>query len=417
MLDKTLQGDIVFPKQRFPELAIPESLNAVIRKSMSLNPCDRYQRVHQLQHELRQYLTGFSTQAENAGFLKELMFFYLRHRLICSISLISSLIVTLTVAIYQAHLNQTLTSLELAHERINHQVELIQKEKTNAQQALDMALQNKQWLNNLVLDNQDQLTKSVYDYCAIEIYKDPIHAMNRAVHELTLLRDANPSKPFYSTQLGYVYSIMQKFPEAKDAYQQHPLNKPDIFAPIAKMAHLYSGQRPLPLDGLMDYLNSMSNGHHPLYCVRVLSYDAALRNNRSEHAKLVHVVLKIWNPNWTEDQFNYQPELQKLSLAGKNLNQLTYHHRSSSDVRNWDLTVNIIGSLPIRELDLSQTDYYDFASLQHLNLETLDIRNTNIHRLLNIENFKSLRKLKLSKNQIPQNELTALPSQLEVEFF
>ena len=62
------------------------------------------------------------------------------------------------------------------------------------------------------------------------IYTDPIKAMNLAVHELRLLKDANPSVPFHTTQLGYIYSIMQEFPKAAAAYQEQAPTHQTSFA-------------------------------------------------------------------------------------------------------------------------------------------------------------------------------------------
>ena len=129
ILDHTCQGKVQFPKERFPNLNIPASLDAVVRKAMALKPEHRYQKVEDLSLEVRQFIAGFTTKAENANLAKELLFFYRRHKWICSITLTSLIIIISLTAVYQRNLNQTLLALK--------------KEKNRAEQALDMAISNK----------------------------------------------------------------------------------------------------------------------------------------------------------------------------------------------------------------------------------------------------------------------------------
>lgn len=407
ILEKTKNGTLVFPKQRFPQLAIPESLDAVVRKAMALNSSERYASVAELISDIQQYLSGFTTQAENAHLFKELYLFYRRHQIVCTVTVLALVMITLIVSIYQSHLNSTL-------EQLHHANQSIEQERHRSERALSQAMENKSWLNDLVLDNEIQLTKSVYNYCAIEIYKDPIKAMDLAVHELKLMKDANPKNKFNTTQLGYVYAIMQKFPESLKAYSEYPPGMRDTFEPIQKMALTYQGKRPLPPEALIDYLSQMKNGHNPLFALRLLYYDAKLRNNWTEHSKLAHYVLKLWNPKWHEDEFKYEPESKTLTLRGSGLNQLTYHHTANSITRNWDLHVNLVGSMPIERLSLRGSDYYDFASLKNLPVSWLDISNTSIQELLQVHQFEHLETLIIHKGQFSKKQLKKVPVEIEV---
>jgi len=415
ILDHTTKGELILPKERFPDLLIPESLNAVIKKAMALSPHDRYQSVQELQNEVRQYLSGFSTNAEQANLFKELLFFYNRHKFICNVTFISLLIISTIISVYQSHLNNTLSELKHANTIVHSQFAELQSEKQRSEQALTMAVQNKKWLNELVMDNEDELTTSTYIYCAKDIYHTPIQAMNMAVHELKLLKDANPEHQFYTTQLGYIYSLMQKFEESDLAYSQVPSYKQrSTTQAIKKLAQENHTSRPLPVKRLIQYLKEMVNPHNPLYAVRMLYYDAAIRNNPTEHASFVMAVLNIWNPNWSAENFYYDSTNQTLHLKGSGLNQLTYHHKADSKNRNWDLVVNLIGSLPIQSLKLSESDYYDLASLKELPYKSLDISNTSIIKLHDIQNFKHLQNLTIHKKQFSKKELKKIPASINL---
>ena len=69
---KTLAGNLIPPIERSQIRQIPESLNAVVMKAMALNPADRYKSVQALIEDVRKYLDGYATLAENAGALKEI---------------------------------------------------------------------------------------------------------------------------------------------------------------------------------------------------------------------------------------------------------------------------------------------------------------------------------------------------------
>ena len=83
IISNTVNGRLEFPVERFPGKKIPESLDAVVRKAMAYEKQDRYASVDLLKNEVNKFLTGHSTEAENAGFFKEFSLFYQRNKQIC----------------------------------------------------------------------------------------------------------------------------------------------------------------------------------------------------------------------------------------------------------------------------------------------------------------------------------------------
>ncbi|NQY32717.1 MAG: serine/threonine protein kinase, partial [Coraliomargarita sp.] len=83
ILQSTVKGTLVPPAQAYPDRTIPESLNAVAVKAMAVNPEERYQGVEELQREVRRYLGGYATRAENAGVRRLLQLLYRRNRTLC----------------------------------------------------------------------------------------------------------------------------------------------------------------------------------------------------------------------------------------------------------------------------------------------------------------------------------------------
>jgi serine/threonine protein kinase len=100
VLRRVCTGEIIPPLQRvgseelphLPGGRIPASLSAVSMKALSLSPESRYQRVLELQAEIRAYQSGFATGAEGAGAARHFMLLLKRHKG-ASIALAASLLV------------------------------------------------------------------------------------------------------------------------------------------------------------------------------------------------------------------------------------------------------------------------------------------------------------------------------------
>ncbi len=80
MLSDTLKGNTVPLAKWRKKLGLPSSLIKVSERAMSLNPENRYQSVTAIQDEIRAYMDGYATMAENAGFRVQLALFYSRNK-------------------------------------------------------------------------------------------------------------------------------------------------------------------------------------------------------------------------------------------------------------------------------------------------------------------------------------------------
>ncbi|MCH2204546.1 MAG: serine/threonine protein kinase [Lentisphaerales bacterium] len=100
VVDKTITGDIQTAAALSGKSVVPKALSAVAARAMALRPEDRYESVRELTEDIRSYLSGFATQAENAGFLKELSLFVKRNQRSCSIAFISLIIIVIIVSAF-----------------------------------------------------------------------------------------------------------------------------------------------------------------------------------------------------------------------------------------------------------------------------------------------------------------------------
>jgi serine/threonine protein kinase len=84
------------PLSHLPDGQIPESLSAVAMKALALDPAQRYQDVKELQRDIEAYQDGFATQAEQAGFRRQLALFVRRNRAV-SLAVATALAILLLV--------------------------------------------------------------------------------------------------------------------------------------------------------------------------------------------------------------------------------------------------------------------------------------------------------------------------------
>lgn len=98
ILRHTAAGDVPRPSLAAPGRDIPASLEAVCMKAMARKPEGRYNSVTELRDEITAYIAGFSTRAEHAGPVRQLLLFAGRNRM-ALLLLLAALLVTLLVAL------------------------------------------------------------------------------------------------------------------------------------------------------------------------------------------------------------------------------------------------------------------------------------------------------------------------------
>lgn len=99
MVQDTLCGAIIPPRERVPEREIPAALEAVVMKAMSFYPADRYEAVSEIRHEVTAFLGGFATKAERASTARKILLLLKRH-IILAVSLFVLLILLCGMAVY-----------------------------------------------------------------------------------------------------------------------------------------------------------------------------------------------------------------------------------------------------------------------------------------------------------------------------
>ena len=425
ILQKTLGGEINPPDTISKN--IPRSLSAVVMKALATEPDSRYSNVNEMRNDVHQYLLGHSTPAENAGLLTEATLFFKRHLAICLISFAFIFLGCLGTALFIKGLNQSIENETrareiaerqeakalIAQEQAEHAMKLYEDQQQRSQQALQLYQEEKNWNDNFVRNSAKEVMYRVYRLTDVDIYTTPVDSLNKALRSLnSLIKDREDSAPkLLLQQRAYIYFIQGKF----DQVLASPYNHGSLYA-LAN-AFLHSPPKdelisPETYENLIQESRKYEYGHINTLFGKMLVYDARVRNKVQDHSQLVYSYLKNQNKQWKRSIYEFSKEKRHLRLKGKKLHSLGYYLIDSRSQQ----TINYcyLSGLKLNSLDLSDTEVYDLNQISSLKITSLDIRNTLITDLRPLQKMTDLKKLIISKDQFPQEQLRLVPSNIQL---
>jgi serine/threonine-protein kinase len=182
IVESTKRGNVIAPIQRCPERHISKSLNAVVMKAMALHPANRYLSVDDLRSDVLRYLTGFATEAENAGLFKQMKFFYRRNRQFCRTVFCSTLLLVIA------------TSLAFIK---------ISEAKKDAEYTLALYEAGKGELERMSFQNSESIAKIAMRYHLSDGFE-------RAEAILRAALEKDPSNKLFNREMGIHYFIVQE---------------------------------------------------------------------------------------------------------------------------------------------------------------------------------------------------------------
>jgi len=380
MFEKTRKGEIRAPCARFPELEIPQSLVAVVMQAMARAPSGRYANVDELSREVRGFISGFATMAERAGLGKQLQLLYRRNRRFC-ITLGTGLLTVAAVtflSMRQLRIKEQLATE--ARDRAEKTLALYEAEKKHSEEVTG------QYLDDLIDVNKSFLNRSEF--------VEALAKIDRAVQKDPASREAWAKK-------AATHFMMQEFEAAIESYR-HTNRKGEI----ASLAEEYAARKPdtallsgAELGELMQLVGQTAMRD------RMMMYDSSVRKDRSEHLPVVKAVIEMLNPDWNAERFEYDPSTRSLALSGPGLKVLSTGTNTAKCA---------LRTLNLRTLDLHGSGFFNIRDITVLNIETLDIRETEVLDLVPLMKMKYLKKLIVSPDRFPESMLEQVRRDIQV---
>ncbi len=400
VLERTRKGEISSPQERFPQKNVQPGLSAVAMKALALNAKSRYQTVEELRQDVYNFMTGYSTSAENAGFLTESKLFFKRNRTICLVILFA---LTLIGGLTVFFVNGLKNSKEQAE--TNQQVAIMQKER--AEQALQLYIQQKGYLSSFVEEHFQMLQEEVYNFTDTKIFNDPVQWLDKALSYLDRMVKSEPNDPWPYMQRGYVHFLKQDLNKANADWAHFNVQAENLHMGSKKFAHKSIPGKLLDTDTLIALYKEIGLSRpHYVQTVLMTLYDGAMRKSLTSHARVVKYVIQTQNPKCRSVIFEYDEASSSLRLSGRKLTTLSTWSRHFNLKKKPDnIQVPLLRTLKLKRLDISGSGVKDVNELTGLGIEELDIRNTPVRDLKNLNEYlPNLKKITVSKGQLKAND-------------
>lgn len=243
ILRKTREGELTPLETYAKEQSIPEALVKVVERSMSLNASERYQTVNDLEKDIRAYLNGFATTAEDAGFLRLATLFYQRNRAKCQLitaALLSIVLIT-SLMMFQLRKSEQAAVLyaEQANEAKKEALSFAEQANTAKQEALSSAKRVSETEEKLYdsLKNLEKEKEAKVYFAKISalvnwrdgynLYQDSQYL--KAIKKFREVNEYSPDIWRSWSDLACVYMSGQRFALARDNYQKALNCQPNDF--------------------------------------------------------------------------------------------------------------------------------------------------------------------------------------------
>jgi len=359
-LARTREADFASPRRRFPQRLIPASLEAIFHKATAREPADRYQSVAALRNDLANYLAGYSTAAEQAGFVREAALFVRRNRVATASLLLAVIAVTVLSVLFVQKLNRQALLTKAAKVRAG------ELEDLNQQQSSEFRQSAKDTAQNVV-----RCAKTVKD---LGIFTDPAKAVDEATRMAAAALTLDRTNEAARFELFDMQCISLNFHAAMHWPRTSAEKKPyaDHLAIVKTDPGFRFTRTMRPPPSLLAHLirsTAAANPAREALLERIISYDAAVREGHVGYEEVVGALLAYVNPGWPAQGFIYQANEGSLELRADAGLRLVVPPNGGSGTC-------LLRFLPVRTLRLTVAGPIELSHLAGMNLHTLDLRDS-----------------------------------------
>lgn len=355
-----------------------ESLKAITLKALNKNPDNRYESVEEFSADLDKYRHGFATNAENAGFITQAKLLVKRNK--TASSLIVAFIVILSV------------SGIFAFQKINNEKKAALSSQTKAEKSLKLFLDERE----LTEAQGKNIDKLVVEIAKSEDLTNPVQQI--AILEQGLDRNLTEKETkLIHKKLSILHFILQKFNKSLENISKlHKRDRPSkLFETCKRYESLKKEGEFLDDQDLAELINFLS--HNQRYIIPdMYAYHMKKTKKRdrvpAEYWPLAKAMLMMVNNYWNTDPLDRDlvPFEDGYALDLSNTRYRYYRCHSES------FSVNILGPLKLRKLDLSNTPFFEFWQLAGIKLSEINLTGCWV-REIHLKNLNAIEKMAPNK--------------------
>lgn len=325
--------------------SVSESLKAICRKSLSFKKADRYQGIKEMSADIKSYLNGFASKAEEASFLTEVKLFYKRNLTVCNLVLIFFIVLFSLVSLF-------ISSIQTKEREAVHLLNQLQESDLKRKKAeADLTPIYLEKAKNAFLNGKPEtalaLAQVTYNF----------DQSNKEVKDL----------------LGKSFMSMQMFSEAAEVLR-------DVNPELAEISERFTKiktKEKLELNEMISFLKlvGVEPENDRAYIYRNILYEEFSKVDPKSKLTLLEAVLKMRNKlKEINANLSYKDEAYTIDLS------------NNPDLKILNVLAKF-GPAVIKKLDLSNTRIWHMYSVQNLNIIALHLRNSGKMNLAHFSHF------------------------------
>ena len=356
LLEKTKEAQII-PISTFPE--VPKSIQAIVTKSLSKEKKDRYQDVLELKADLDNFIHGFATAAENAGFLTQLQLLILRNKK--PLSVIGLIFIFIAITVYTSF-ERIKTEREQAVTAKNEAV----KQKNIAENNFKL-LQEEQKISSELRDEISLLFIEIVESPDLSSARRKIDLLNEGIRRETKQKKINAMLK----KKAVLHFVIQEFQQSIDSFKQCTKAKGiDHLIKVSEWALSVKGEADKLTEkqigelmwqisgaGSLELMKAFYAKHMQFYSDK----NALPEDYLQSSSVMLNALNNLWDKKAGLNKVHYKDGV--LKLLPKN-----YH-----TFRLAEYNLNIFKPLKFHTLDLSHTSFFEFIQLRGLTFQKLII--------------------------------------------
>lgn len=397
ILKLTVSGQLIPPIERSPKLDIPTSLNAVVMKAMSFEITDRYKAVNDVAEDVKNYLYGYSTSAENAGLVKEIALFYKRNKLPSLISC-AAIAMLISFIFILENSRQNEKKLRLTAE----------KEKLKAEENFRKYKDEKEMADMSLSTDPSAVLAKLKEYYHANFLDKPKETLDYIIKSLERVKQSNESDQILYEFKGDIHFVRQEFDLAFLELQKGRGEEENtaLFKALASIKDYKSNGLPAPVEVIKELIKNL-DGQYVQQLLRLLIYDNGIRSNKDEHLELVKEVFIAANGIKGLDEFSYSANNKSLIISG-DCSIFSFQYNVYKN------PVSLLTTLNLEHLKLKNNDTFFTKKFFDLKLKILDLRGIKLSGIRHVVQKGIAEKVFVTKDLVEPSVLEALKRNTKV---
>ena len=383
-------------------------LQAIADKAREKNPAKRYCSVTELHRDLSRYLTGFSTSVEGAGFAREALLFFRRHRIACGVVGGLLLLIVAGTTVFVMELRASRDKAKEAQRVAEHAQALFKAEKLEAEAALRNYLAAREESDRRLNHHARTVADLTTGPLLVDDEALPTMVAEGLRHlDAIIALDPPPASPAWRQKFLLLF-LSQDFEGALNALRWDTAKRQDLIDLARKYAPHQNGTNPLsaPVFSqlMVDLIRARASdgGNRLAVMERMLIYDMKFPRPDEERVTILRDVLAALNPGAPDLKLTFKSRWRSLRVEGSRVGVLSLREHTLCSNRS------LLRFLNPHSLSLQGTAVEDLGELNGLQLMVLDIGDTKVKDLQPLTRMRSLQKVNVTPGQFTEEELSIL---------